>query len=63
METSIFQIEFKDGSIFRIFCANKAQKNRVTKLYNSMRYSIKEFNELVNGIHTCKEFEQIVKSK
>ena len=58
METIIYQVELNDGAIFNIFCANKAQKNRAIKTFKKM--DIKLITPTVNGIHTIKEWEQIV---
>lgn len=61
METTVYQIEFKDGSTFRIFCANKSQIDRVITIYNKQKDSVKEITEITNGIHTVKQFEKILK--
>lgn len=60
METSLYQITFNDGRIFKIFCANKRQKQRLHYLF----YGIKEVANckvLENGIHNIKQFEDILK--
>lgn len=58
METMIYQVELNDGATFRIFCQNKTQKNRAIATFKKM--DIKLITPIVNGIHTIKEWEQIV---
>lgn len=55
METVIFEIEFNDGRIFRVFCANSSQKNRVLR----KRDNVKSITEIACGIHTTSEYEYI----
>jgi len=56
METVIFEIEFNDGRIFRVFCANRTQKNRVLR---TTRKNVKSITEIACGIHTTSEYEYI----
>ena len=62
METIIFQIELKDGRIFRIFCANSAQKKEVINSYNNIKDKVKEITTITTGIHTVKEYKEILKT-
>jgi hypothetical protein len=62
METSILQIELNDGRIFKIFCANSTQKRKVMDHYYSIKNKVKKISQLVNGIHTANQFEQILKT-
>ena len=55
METVIFEIEFNDGRIFRVFCANRSQKNRVLR----NRDGVRSITEITNGIHTVSQYEKI----
>lgn len=61
METAIYQIEFLDGRIFKIFCANKTQKNKVIQTANKLKDKIKLISQIQSGIHTQKQFEEIIK--
>ena len=56
METTIFQIEFMDGSLYRVNCENKAQKDRIKKWYYANKDKVKYFTDILNGIHTVKQF-------
>jgi len=59
METGLYEIIFKDGRIFRVFTANKKQKERLFNfLYNNKKQSKLEL--VKNGIHTIKQFENIM---
>lgn len=60
METSIFEIEFNDGRIFRIFCANSTQYKKATSIFNDLKSEIKEVKNISNGINTFTEFNQMV---
>ena len=59
METTIFEIELNDGRIFRIFCANKTQKNKVLTSYNQIKRHCKELRTITNGIHTTTQWQKI----
>lgn len=63
METSLYEINFKDGRIFRVFCANRKQKERFKKSYLNLIdiYGMK-ITQLSNGIHNIKQWEQIIKT-
>lgn len=59
METIVFQIELNDGRVFKVFCANSTQKKRViqSSLTND---KVKEVSTITNGLHTAKQYEQIL---
>ena len=61
METSVFQIELKDGRIFRIFCANSTQKMKVVQNFHKLRDKAKSISTITNGVHTTKQWNEIVK--
>lgn len=61
METTLFKISFDDGRVFKIFCANKHQKLRALNAYHTAE-GTSGLEELENGIHTVKQFEDIIKS-
>ncbi len=61
METTIFQIEFMDGRLFRVNCENKAQKDKVKKWYYANKDKVKYCTDILNGIHTVKQFLTINK--
>lgn len=60
METIVWEVEFNDGRIFRIFCANRKQKEAVIKSYEKIKDMCKEIRVITNGIHTTKQWGQIV---
>jgi hypothetical protein len=62
METIVFEIEFNDGRIFRVFCANSTQKKRVIQSYHKIKSKAKDIRVITNGIHTTKQYEQILKT-
>lgn len=59
MENTLYRVTFSDGRMFKVFCANKAQKNRFHKTANSINEDV-ECDVLENGIHNIKQWEQIV---
>jgi len=61
METTVFEIEFNDGRLFRIFCANSSQKKRCLQTYNRLKETC-TIKVITNGIHTIKEFEKLMLS-
>jgi len=63
METTVYQIDLKDGRIFRIFCANSTQKRKLLASYYKIKSKVKRLREVTNGIHTIKQWEQIVKTE
>jgi len=62
METSLYEITFKDGRIFRVFCANRKQNRDMLRLLFREQSNIKRGGQEVVkvGIHTMKQFEQIL---
>jgi len=62
METTIFEIKFKDGRKFKVFCANSSQKKRTLKAYNSIKELLISIEDITSGIHTCKQFEQFIET-
>lgn len=60
METIIFQIEFNDGRIFRIFCANSAQKRKLINSYYKIKDKVKEITTITTGIHTLQQYEKLL---
>ena len=62
METTLYKITFKDGREYRVFCANKAQKERMHKTVDAIREKDGSIPEILqNGIHTIKQWEDIIK--
>ena len=61
METTVFEIELKDGRIFRVFCANSTQKKRVLSTIDKIKHLKPTIKAITNGIHTVSEWEQITK--
>lgn len=63
METSMYEIMFKDGRIFKVFCANKKQNQDILKFLSSSQ----ALNEVKRrgakvvsvGIHTMPKFKKI----
>jgi len=60
METIVFQIELNDGRVFRIFCANSTQKNKVINSYYQIKDKVKEITTITTGIHTVQQYEKIL---
>ena len=56
VETRVYEVQFFDGRVFRIFCRGKNQKKRLRELTDNLEVKV---IELSNGIHTIKEFEDI----
>lgn len=56
METTVFQIELKDGRIFRVFCANSTQKKKVIESHFKIEDKVKDIKVIANGIHNIKEY-------
>ncbi len=64
METSLYEITFKDGRIFRVFCANKKQNLDMLRFLSSPQ-ALKEVKRkgavvVRNGIHTMIQFKKII---
>ena len=60
METIVYQIEFNDGRVFRIFCANLSQKKKVIESYERIKGKLKEVRVITTGIHTVAQYEKIL---
>lgn len=61
MQTGLYKIEFNDGRIFNVYCANYAQVERFNKLLIGLK-NVKEVSIISSGIHNIKQFEQISKT-
>jgi len=59
METTLFELKFYDGRIFRVFCYGKSQKTRFTIMIAKLANEIESIAEISNGIYTISEFEKI----
>ena len=61
METTLYQVNFIDGRIYRVFCQGKNQKKRFSSKIGrlSLLGKIKDITEITNGIHTITEFEKL----
>ncbi len=62
METSVIQIELKDGRIFRVFCANSTQRKTVGQDFYNLKEKAKRISVVTNGIHTAKQWKEIIKT-
>ena len=62
METVIFEIKFKDGRTFRVFCANTHQKNQVLMSTDALKKKglVDSIISIVSGIHTVAEYKKII---
>lgn len=60
METIVYKIEFQDGREFRVFCANRKQKERFQKTVHTLNKVNATVSVIINGIHNIKQWEQIV---
>ena len=58
METGLYELTFKDGRIFRVFTANKHQKERLLKVFREIGTG--KIETIKNGIHTVNQFEKII---
>ena len=59
METTIYEVGFKDGRMFRVYCRGKNQKKRFNKVLSSLT-NLDTIKEITNGIHTIEEFEKLM---
>ena len=64
MQTSLYEITFKDGRIYRIFCANRKQNKDILRFLTSgiALKGVKRKGAVVvrSGIHTMLEFTKIM---
>jgi hypothetical protein len=58
METTLFEVQFYNGSKFRVFCYGKAQIKRFYFYCQKHVDEIEKWYELSNGIHTIAQFEK-----
>jgi len=65
METTLYEIKYPDGRLFRVNCANKSQKSRLLKSIAKLNQSNENIviKEITNGIHTVKQWENIVEQR
>lgn len=60
LETIVFQIEFKDGRVIRVFCANSTQKKKVLQSYDKIKDKVKEITTITNGVYTFAQYEKFI---
>lgn len=62
----IYELETKNGRVFRVVVANKSQQARLTKVIHdnkSKSYEVFVRIEVItNGIHDIKQFEKLADS-
>lgn len=58
----VYQIELHDSRVFRIFCTNQAQINKLLNSYWQAKEKIKELKIITNGVHSFKDFQQHLKT-
>ena len=61
METAIYEIKLKDGRKWRVFCANKTQKEKLIMSLLKIKPLIESWEVIVNGIHTLKQWNEQIK--
>jgi hypothetical protein len=59
METTLFKIEFSDGRVFKVFCANKHQKDRFLRTTWDSDFTVEV---LENGIHNINQWEKYIRA-
>lgn len=57
MRKGVYQIELKDGRVFRIFYDNSTQEKKLLTHLSSIKDKIVFSKVIVNGVHTFKEFK------
>ena len=60
MQTTLYEVRFFDGRVFRVFCRGKNKKKRFYIYTDKLKTEIETIVELSNGIYTISEFEQII---
>ena len=63
METIVFEVEFKDGSVFRVFCANRTQKKRFIESFHKIESLYVSSRVITSGIHTVAQWDKIIEQK
>ena len=61
METTLYEVSFDDGRLFKVFCANRSQRQRFLKTMGQVTSS--QWRVLENGMHTIKQWEEIIKEE
>ena len=64
METSLYQISFKDGCIYKVFCANRKQNKDMLHFLFERQKDIKRNGQVVItcGIHNMLQFSKIMQN-
>jgi len=62
METTLYKVTFSDGRMFKIFCANRKQKERIYKTADAIKMhdANVKIEVIENGIHEIGQWERIV---
>ena len=61
MQTALYKISFKDGRVFKVFCANRKQNKTIIAMANAEQdaYTIEVIEY---GIHTFKQWKEWAKA-
>ena len=62
METKVYEITFHDGRIYRIICENSTQCRKVENDFFQNQDKFKSLEAIVCGLHTSKQWKQIIKT-
>lgn len=62
METSLYELHYKDGRVYKIFCANRKQNKDMLRILFKEQKKLKRNGQIVvrSGIHTMPEFKKIM---
>jgi hypothetical protein len=65
METALFEIQFNDGRIFRVFCANSTQVRKTLLDYDKLKKEgkVNLLKTISNGIHTTAQWHKILENE
>ena len=59
MQTTLFEVKFYDGRIYRIFCKGRNQIKRFVEFTNKLKIEIESISEISKGIHEISDFEKL----
>lgn len=60
---TVFEVTFKDGRLYRVACNNNNQVIRFRDAKNKLGDKTGLVSRITSGIHTVKEWEQIVENE
>lgn len=63
METTLYEIKFKDGGVYKVYCANNTQYRKMIKSINDNNHKLESYAPIAKGITTQKDWSIVANNQ